>query len=94
MHLVFESRRPCMLCGYRLRTLLMDTFRINKRSLAKTGKGPSIGFSDRICPECRTLAATDPPKRETYAPTADTAVKVRAYRLARWPELAGEGAAA
>jgi hypothetical protein len=94
MFLTFEARRPCVLCGYRLRHLLMDTFRVNKRSLTKTGKGPSLGFSDRICPECRTPAGMDEPKREVYAATAGSAAEIRAYRLRRWPELAGEGAAA
>jgi hypothetical protein len=61
-----------------------------ERSLAKTGKGSSLGFSDRICPECRTPAAADEPKREIYAATADSAAQIKAYRLHRSPGLGAE----
>lgn len=92
MFLSFESRTPCVLCGYQLRGFLMDSFRINKRSIRPADKSPSIGACDRFCPECGTGAGARP-VREAYQLTADSAAKVRAYRLRRWPELATEGAA-
>lgn len=91
MFLTWEARIPCMLCGCRLRALLMDGFRINKRSIRAADRSPSFGAWDRVCPECLT-PATALPHRQAYALTADSAAKVRAYRLRRWPELAREQA--
>lgn len=79
MFLVLEGRTPCLLCGYRIRALLMDTFRINKRSLRKTGKGPSMGWVERSCPECQTPNHHVPPA-ETYRLTPRDQLKVDAYR--------------
>lgn len=83
MFLSFEGRQPCVTCGYRLRYLLMDSYRVNKRSIRKQDGSPAIGAADRACPECRTENHQPPPERYTLTPKSRT--EVDAYRAKRWP---------
>lgn len=89
MMVALVARYPCTPCGYLLKTLLVPSMRINKRSMRSVGI--SIGIADRACPECG--ASTSLPDRPVYRLTADSAAQVAAYRLRRWPELAKEQAA-
>ena len=89
MFVTLVGHTPCLLCGYRLRAFVFDTFRINKRTLRKSGKGLALTAVGRHCPECGTPNHHTPPLR-AYRPTAEDTAKIRAYRLRRWPELAEE----
>lgn len=83
MFLTFEGRVPCVVCGYRLRYVLMDSYRVNKASIRKQGTSPAIGAADRVCPECRTENHAPPPDRYTLLPHSKA--EVDAYRAKRWP---------
>lgn len=90
MFVSLEARVRCIPCGYGLRHIWTGTARINKRSLRFSG---GIGAMDRACPECGTAnpaAGLTAVPLSAYRLTADAAEQVQAYRLARWPELAGE----
>ena len=89
MMVALVARYPCNPCGYRLKTLLLPSMRINKRSMRSVGS--SIGVTDRACPECGGF--TPPPDSLAYQLTPDSAAQVAAHRLRCWPELAGEQAA-
>jgi len=81
--LTLKARLPCVLCGYGLTCLIMDTFKVNKRSLRKSSKGPAIIWVDRNCPECLTRNDLQPPY-DQYRVTPDGAAKVAAYRQQKW----------
>jgi hypothetical protein len=81
MFLTLEGRVPCVLCGYRIRCLRMNTFRINKRSMRSQGTG--LCWMERSCPECGTANHSEP---STYVISATDRPKVAAYRAKRWPE--------
>lgn len=83
MFLTLKARLPCALCGYGLTCLIMDTFRVNRRSLRKSSTGPAIIWVDRRCPECGTRNDSRP-SSEWYRVTPDSAVQVTAYRERKW----------
>lgn len=80
-----EARYPCSPCGYQLRLLMTAQAVVNKRS---TRLKTFIGVAPGPCPECGSR--TPPPSRPAYTLTGDSAARVQAYRLRRWPELAQE----
>jgi len=87
MDVTFESRIPCIICGYRMRVLRCATARINKRSMrAKT----YLAWVPRWCDECGAKNLDDL-VREVVTLHPDSQAKIAAYRLKRWPELAEEG---
>jgi hypothetical protein len=83
MFLALEARTPCVLCGYLIRALLMDSFRINKRSIRKADKSPAICWVERHCPECGTRNH-HAPEHEAYRITEKDRPKVAAYRAKKW----------
>jgi hypothetical protein len=80
------TRDPCW-CGYLREGLLFPTVRINKRSMRS--HGVNLGVYPGRCEECGRDTSCDP-TRLVWRLDPDSAAKVRAYRLRRWPELAGE----
>lgn len=84
MFLTLEARVPCVLCGYRLRYLMMRTCRINKRSIRSDH--PGIVGTDPACPECLTPNHSGPPDR--WRLIVSSQAEVDAYRARKWPEAA------
>jgi endogenous inhibitor of DNA gyrase (YacG/DUF329 family) len=81
-----EARVSCPSCGYKVRYVAVATVRVNRRSVRVTGKGHMIGaLEDWRCPGCREEVPRDRPlDREPYTVAAEDAVKVAAYRKAKW----------
>jgi ribosomal protein S27E len=76
----------CPACGHKIRYTAVATVRVNRRSIRATGNGGMIGmFEDWKCPGCREEIPRDRPlDREPYTVVPEDAVKVAAYRLAKW----------
>jgi hypothetical protein len=85
---------PCLLCGYRIRVLMVATVRVNRRSMRTTGPGLG-GFQYVRCPECgtdnRTGIAVAP--RSPYRLVGEDARRVAEYRHRRWGITGGPGVA-
>lgn len=79
---------PCGLCGYVRQGFAVSTVRINKRSMRSYGSNLSM-FPEK-CMECGWVSPWPP--RFAVRAAADDAAKINAYRLRKWPELAGERA--
>jgi len=81
-----EARVSCPACGHKIRYVAVATVRVNRRSLRVTGSGGMIGaFEDWRCPGCREEIPRDRPlDREPYVVVPEDAVKVAAYRKAKW----------
>ncbi len=71
----FRSAQRCGLCGYRLRGLMLGSFRVNKGSLRSTNV--PIQVMPRVCPECRTET---PDTCERWVLSAESQAKVAAIR--------------
>lgn len=71
----FRSAQRCGLCGYRLRGLMLGSFRVNKDSLKSLR--PSLTFLERVCPECHTEA---PQTCERWVLSTESQAKVAAIR--------------
>lgn len=86
MIVALETRISCPSCGHKIRYTAVATVRINRRSIRTSGNGVMIGmFEDHRCPGCREEIPRDRPlDREPYALVPEDAVKVAAYRLAKW----------
>ena len=86
MIVALQTRVTCPSCGYKVRYVAVATVRVNRRSIRATGNGAMIGmFEDHKCPGCREGLLRDRPlDREPYAMVPEDAVKVAAYRLAKW----------
>lgn len=72
----FRSTERCILCGYRLRGLMLGSFRVNKTGLRSLNT--PLTFLLRQCPECRT--ETPDTCVERWVLSVDSAAKVAAIR--------------
>jgi len=86
MIVALQTRVTCPSCGGKIRYVAVTTVRVNRRSLRATGKGDMPGaLEDWRCPSCRKEVPCDRPlDREPYTLAAEDAVKVAAYRKAKW----------
>lgn len=86
MIVALRTHVTCPACGHGIRYTAVATVRVNRRSIRATGNGVMIGvFEDHLCPGCRKEIPRDRPlDREPYTVVPEDAVKVAAYRLARW----------
>lgn len=83
MTLTFITHDPCGVCGYGRKGIRVVPMRINKRSMRSTGD--SLVILPSHCQECGHV--TPLLDVQTWRLAPDSAAKVRAYRLQRWPEL-------
>lgn len=73
------TETPCIVCGYRIRGVLIHPARATKTRLVTTGVG--IGAHPPSCSECGT--AQPDRTRLTYTLDATSQAKVAAYRERR-----------
>ena len=84
MMVTLWSATPCLLCAYRIRVLMTASVRVNKRSMRTTGMLLG-GLQYGQCPECgEPCRAASLAPRSPYVLDAESAEKVREYRLKRW----------
>ena len=86
MMVTLIARDPCGVCGFLRRGFSFPTVRINKRSMRS--HGVTITVYPGRCEECRAISGVPPSLWWELEP--ESAAKVEAYRLKRWPELAAE----
>jgi hypothetical protein len=93
MIVTLETHVSCPDCTRKIRFIAVVTVRVNKRSIRATGSDFMLGaFEDHRCPSCRAEIPRDRPlDREPYRLAAEDAVKVAAYRKAKWG-IEGDGA--
>lgn len=88
MMITLLTQSPCGLCGYVRGGFMVSTVRINKRSMRSYGS--NLSMVPGMCQECGFVSPWPPRLVMRAAP--DDAVKIDAYRLRKWPELADERA--
>lgn len=86
MIVALRTNVTCPNCGHKIRYTAVATVRVNRRSIRTAGNGAMIGiFEDHRCPSCREEIPRDRPlDREPYVVVPEDAVKIAAYRLAKW----------
>ena len=86
MIVALQTKVSCPSCGHKIRYVAVATVRVNRRSVRATGSGDMIGaLEDWRCPGCREEVPRDKPlDREPYVVVPDDAVKIAAYRKAKW----------
>jgi hypothetical protein len=82
MQVTLETHVLCP-CGARIRTIMVATVRVNRRSMRTIG--PMIGFLDHTqCPQCGAEIVRGEMPREAYRLMPDDAAKIAEYRRAKW----------
>lgn len=88
MTITFLTTDPCGVCGYHRHGVRVVSMRVNKRSMRSTGD--SLVMLPYRCRECGRVTGIAVELAWRLSP--ESAAKVRAYRLRRWPELTEEAA--